>query len=148
MWLGWKDLNPRMWEPESHALPLGDTPISSAKEFMELTTSRLHFKLLAGVAGFEPTNARVKVSCLTAWRHPNIYRGFLTASRLRLCRLKKLERVMGIEPTRSAWKAEILPLNYTRKSSLRFMPNSSFRQSTLRFYHIKYQLSIKFVKIL
>lgn len=28
--------------------------------------------LLAGVAGFEPTHARVKVSCLTAWLHPNI----------------------------------------------------------------------------
>ena len=26
-WLGWKDLNPRMWESESHALPLGDTPL-------------------------------------------------------------------------------------------------------------------------
>ena len=25
-WLGRKDLNPRMWESESHALPLGDTP--------------------------------------------------------------------------------------------------------------------------
>ena len=25
-----------------------------------------------------------------------------------------VERVMGIEPTQSAWKAEILPLNYTR----------------------------------
>ena len=29
LWLGWKDLNPRMWESESHALPLGDTPISN-----------------------------------------------------------------------------------------------------------------------
>ena len=28
-----------------------------------------------------------------------------------------LERVMGIEPTQSAWKAEVLPLNYTRASS-------------------------------
>lgn len=27
---------------------------------------------------------------------------------------KKMERVMGIEPTCSAWKADILPLNYTR----------------------------------
>ena len=27
---------------------------------------------------------------------------------------KKMERVMGIEPTPSAWKAEVLPLNYTR----------------------------------
>ena len=29
--------------------------------------------------------------------------------------LPKLERVMGIEPTSSAWKAEVLPLNYTRR---------------------------------
>ena len=28
--------------------------------------------------------------------------------------LTALERVMGIEPTRPAWKAGILPLNYTR----------------------------------
>ena len=27
---------------------------------------------------------------------------------------RRLERVMGIEPTSSAWKAEVLPLNYTR----------------------------------
>jgi hypothetical protein len=26
-----------------------------------------------------------------------------------------LERVMGIEPTPSAWEAEVLPLNYTRR---------------------------------
>jgi hypothetical protein len=29
-----------------------------------------------------------------------------------------LERVMGIEPTLSAWKAEVLPLNYTRLRSV------------------------------
>jgi hypothetical protein len=28
-----------------------------------------------------------------------------------------LERVMGIEPTLSAWEAEVLPLNYTRRFS-------------------------------
>ena len=27
----------------------------------------------------------------------------------------RMERVMGIEPTSSAWKAEVLPLNYTRE---------------------------------
>ncbi len=27
---------------------------------------------MAGMAGLEPTNARVKVWCLTTWRHPNI----------------------------------------------------------------------------
>ena len=26
----------------------------------------------------------------------------------------KMKRVIGIEPTTSAWKAEVLPLNYTR----------------------------------
>ena len=26
-----------------------------------------------------------------------------------------MERVKGIEPSSSAWKAEVLPLNYTRK---------------------------------
>ena len=31
---------------------------------------------MAGMAGFEPTNARVKVWCLTAWRHPNLGPGF------------------------------------------------------------------------
>ena len=29
---------------------------------------------------------------------------------------RHLERVMGIEPTPSAWKAEVLPLNYTREA--------------------------------
>ncbi len=34
----------------------------------------------------------------------------------------KLERVMGIEPTRPAWKAGILPLNYTRIRLRRLQP--------------------------
>ena len=42
------------------------------------------------------------------------------------CRLRRgerygacpdVERVMGIEPTRPAWKAGILPLNYTRMAA-------------------------------
>ena len=45
-----------------------------------------------------------------------------------------MERVMGIEPTLSAWKAEVLPLNYTRlayfqaicsRKRLRIMPANS-----------------------
>ena len=28
-----------------------------------------------------------------------------------------MERVAGIEPAPSAWKAEVLPLNYTRNSN-------------------------------
>ena len=39
------------------------------------------------------------------------------ASALHLCpdSLFLMERVMGIEPTLSAWEAEVLPLNYTRR---------------------------------
>ena len=35
-----------------------------------------------------------------------------------------LERVMGVEPTSSAWKAEVLPLNYTREAFCRYSPIS------------------------
>ena len=35
-----------------------------------------------------------------------------------------VERVMGIEPTSSAWKAEVLPLNYTRGAFCRYPPAS------------------------
>ena len=34
----------------------------------------------------------------------------------------RLERVMGVEPTSSAWKAEVLPLNYTRETFCRRPP--------------------------
>jgi hypothetical protein len=34
-----------------------------------------------------------------------------------------MERVMGIEPTPSAWKAEVLPLNYTRSSQKPLLKN-------------------------
>jgi hypothetical protein len=29
---------------------------------------------------------------------------------------------MGIEPTYSAWKADVLPLNYTRNSNINMVP--------------------------
>jgi hypothetical protein len=32
--------------------------------------------------------------------------------------LSLFKRVMGIEPTLSAWKAEVLPLNYTRTTKV------------------------------
>ena len=41
-----------------------------------LVFSCLHLNqtlIMAGVAGFGPTNAGVKVPCLTAWLHPNIF---------------------------------------------------------------------------
>ena len=127
-----------------------------------------NMKILAGVAGFEPTDAGIKIRCLTAWRHPNalnlmgrekgfepstsrttIWRstnwattailfGAPWGTRTPHTRLRRpllypselkahikcvryalstlLERVMGIGPTQPAWKAGVLPLNYTRTS--------------------------------
>ena len=43
----------------------------------------------------------------------------------------RMERVMGIEPTRPAWKAGILPLNYTRMGSV-YVPMTNQRKL---FYH-------------
>ena len=45
-----------------------------------------------------------------------------------------MERVMGIEPTPSAWKAEVLPLNYTRKSTL--INSKHLRASKPRSYRL------------
>ena len=36
---------------------------------------------------------------------------------------KKVERVMGIEPTYPAWKAGVLPMNYTRTCDFVSIPN-------------------------
>ena len=51
--------------------------------------------LLAGMAGFEPTNARVKVWCLTAWRHPFILYRIILAQQGEVVKGKK-SRAWGI----------------------------------------------------
>ena len=53
--------------------------------------------------GFEPMASRA-----TIWRANQLRYTHHT-----LCTFVQ-ERVMGIEPTYSAWKADVLPLNYTR----------------------------------
>ena len=45
---------------------------------------------------------------------------------------------MGIEPTYSAWKAEVLPLNYTRKTSLIF--ELTCHKIILKFCNITFYL--------
>ena len=64
---------------------------------------------MARQKGLEPLTYCLEGSCsiqLSYWR--------LSQAPLALCPSSGLERVMGIEPTRPAWKAGILPLNYTR----------------------------------
>ena len=60
-------------------------------------TVHCSLRILACLRGFEPRTYCLEGSCSIRLSYRHI-----------------LERVMGIEPTRSAWKAEILPLNYTR----------------------------------
>ena len=43
---------------------------------------------------------------------------------------KKVERVMGIGPTRPAWKAGILPLNYTRINRVGFVSTTPVYNTT------------------
>ena len=51
---------------------------------------------------------------------------------------KTVERVMGIGPTRPAWKAGILPLNYTRNSLISrinaLVYNNTFQNDCQRFF--------------
>ena len=54
-------------------------------------------RIFEPTTGFEPVTSSLPRKCSTA--------------ELR----RRLERVMGIEPTSPAWKAGVLPLNYTRK---------------------------------
>src|SRR4026208_2131311 len=42
-------------------------------------------------------------------------RGAVSCAAAMSARRHELERAMGIEPTRSAWKADVLPLNYARQ---------------------------------
>ena len=62
---------------------------------------------MAGMAGFEPTNAGVKVLCLTAWRHPNnkAVNSLGTLNSFNLQLLTKIILAVTDSPTR-------LPLQY------------------------------------
>ena len=93
------------------------TPLKNIKKMgwitgFELATSRattwrsnqlsyIHH-IMARLKGLEPLTYCLEGSCS------------IQLSYIRLLDFWLMERVMGIEPTRPAWKAGILPLNYTR----------------------------------
>ena len=64
--------------------------------------------LLARLEGLEPPTHGLEGRCSIQLSYRRT---------LRLCDFQAiLERVMGIGPTQPAWKAGVLPLNYTRTS--------------------------------
>ena len=87
---------------------------------------------MAPQVGLEPTTDRLTAECSTTELLRNNKKKLImvglnglepSTSRLSGVRSNQLsyrpimflERVKGIEPSSSAWKAEVLPLNYTRK---------------------------------
>ena len=141
-WQGRLDSNQRMRESKSLALPLGDAPMWKEQGTggnpdpllclgwemgLEPTTpgttircsNQLSYThhILARLKGLEPLTHCLEGSCsihLSYKRMLPFTKGII------------LERVMGIEPTRPAWKAGVLPLNYTRiHSAIYFSINLS-----------------------
>ena len=84
-----RGLEPRNPESEAGVLPIrlrsniNEVALRSAlfnrTYSLLLSTRRAHICSpitgVAGVDGFEPSNAGVKVLCLTAWQYPNIKQG-------------------------------------------------------------------------
>ena len=127
-----------MQESKSCALPLGDSPIINNTK---LCNSARPYKKRGWVKGLEPLASRATIWRANQLRHTHhhsetrsvdarysfikrlrfsVPKGIRTPDpRLRRPLLYPAElwtqkRVMGIEPTYPAWKAGVLPLNYTR----------------------------------
>ncbi len=127
-WLGWQDSNLRMTESKSVALTtLATSHRKGVKKnrFLQIGSSSM-----GRVIGLEPTTPGTTIRCssqLSYTRHivarlkrlellTHCLEGScsIQLSYRRLFGRGAVERVMGIEPTQSAWKADVLPLNYTR----------------------------------
>ena len=62
--------------------------------------------------------------------------------------MPRLERVMGIGPTQPAWKAGVLPLNYTRASCIMLKDYNKYRKGCQQFSTAFLKVSKKFFYVL
>ena len=71
-WLGWQtNLRVSPFTPTQHRCFEFGWGGRRTCELVHTLIPNTAVLYLAGVAGFEPTNAGIKIPCLTAWRHPN-----------------------------------------------------------------------------
>ena len=90
---GYRDSNPGPPEPQSGALTNCAIPTTAC------------------LKGFEPPTHGLEGRCSIQLS----YRLILISPFQKALRISTEKRVMGIEPTYPAWKAGVLPLNYTRR---------------------------------
>ena len=91
------------------------------------TLSTILFSVvLTSLGGFEPSTYGLEGRCSIQLS----YRLILISPFQKALRISTEKRVMGIEPTYPAWKAGVLPLNYTREVGVTgFEPATSWSQT-------------------
>ena len=120
LWQGWLDLNQRMRESKSLALPLGYTPIREKKGDRDSIPDPALF--VGWVKGLEPSTPGTTIRCSNqlSYTHHILARqeGFEpptyclegSCSILLSYWRKWMEQVTGIEPASPAWKAGALTI--------------------------------------
>ena len=128
-----------MQQSKCCALPLGDGPMADTAGW---------------VVGLEPTASRATIWRASQLRHthrvlegirtpdPRLRRPLLYPAELQVrnIQVRMQKQVMGIEPTCPAWKAGVLPLNYTCTKNLML-----FSKHRDVFYHAVFTVSIPFL---